>query len=1043
MKKKIYKVLGIVLTMAIVLTTCLCAMTATHAETAVTLVQGTIDGGVIKDGAANRAYTKDLISIYDNVSVTIASGYKAAYHLYDYQGNWIKYIGSWQEGTMKTTSLSNYDINAFYFRIVIGASASNAIGDNANFKVADLPADVITFEANPQDTVNGFVITPALVSGTVSGRASTNLNTSIQTHATRLYPINIYEVAEIESLAVAEGHRVYVHYYGADGVWVGGEGWKTGTYKIGYNGATYFRVTYDTASGSGNPAVDGLTLKMYAKDITVDGATTPVMISGNIISAQDGKILGSTNRVYTKNEYAVADYEKVTIADGYRMVVHFWDADGAYIGETGWQTGTRTLKSLPNGANATYFRIVAGDSANSDPFKPEDFPAGTLKLVLAPKDVYNELVISPALVSGTINGAGTTVDTCLASHATRLATYNTYKVEEINSITVGDGCRVFVQFFKEDGSYNDGSGWQTKGTYLVSKLKGATGATYFRITFDSADGSTTPPVSGLKLGAISQAKVEGNILYPAMAMGGTVNGGEAITLDNCVGAHAIRLYTYDVLKVADIESITVPANCRAFIHFFNEDGSYNGPQGWITTGTQKLSNMTSVKNGATQFQVTFDSANGATTPSIEGFYFTLHVYDNDCDSTCNNCDVTRVPAHVYENYTSNNDATCTANGTETGTCACGATDTREVADSKLDHTYVDYTSNNDATCTADGTKTGTCSCGATDTIVDEGSMLAHTFENYTSNDDATCTADGTKTGTCACGATDTIVDEDSALGHLYTTGDGLWCERGCGYLREVEYTEEDVLEIKLDEQGVARLYVNGATSVEGLFKVDGKYYVATWGGYLLDAGKTYVSRSYCDIAANKSFYIGEDGALLDGFAEFEGTTYLFVNGRKAAEGLYKVDGNLYIIAWDGQPKVDGRHYAAQSFVDGVEGYRNFTVDENGVVLDGLVETADGKLFYDKGTTVIPGLYEFEGDLYVVTWGGVVKESGTYFVVNSYCDVEAGRDFVVGEDGIVLNGLVEIEGELYVYDNGITVAPGEYEFDGVIYNVTWGGLVVAE
>ena len=40
--------------------------------------------------------------------------------------------------------------------------------------------------------------------------------------------------------------------------------------------------------------------------------------------------------------------------------------------------------------------------------------------------------------------------------------------------------------------------------------------------------------------------------------------------------------------------------------------------------------------------------------------------------------------HSFTNYVSNNDATCTANGTETAKCdGCDETNTREVADSKV------------------------------------------------------------------------------------------------------------------------------------------------------------------------------------------------------------------------------------------------------------------------------------------------------------------------------------------------------------------------
>ncbi|MBE5757157.1 MAG: hypothetical protein E7342_05075 [Clostridiales bacterium] len=61
-------------------------------------------------------------------------------------------------------------------------------------------------------------------------------------------------------------------------------------------------------------------------------------------------------------------------------------------------------------------------------------------------------------------------------------------------------------------------------------------------------------------------------------------------------------------------------------------------------------------------------------------------------------EITITHEHQFENYVPNNDATCTQNATETGTCICGEVDTREIADTKLDHTFVD----------------GTCSCGAVD-----------------------------------------------------------------------------------------------------------------------------------------------------------------------------------------------------------------------------------------------------------------------------------------------------------------------------------------
>ena len=149
-----------------------------------------------------------------------------------------------------------------------------------------------------------------------------------------------------------------------------------------------------------------------------------------------------------------------------------------------------------------------------------------------------------------------------------------------------------------------------------------------------------------------------------------------------------------------------------------------------------------------------------------------HTYDNRCDTTCNDCGMIRsVPAHCYTNYKSNNDATCTENGTKTAKCDyCGVTGVREDEESALGHSFTNYKSNNDATCLEDGTKTAKCDrCEATDTQIDEKTALDHSFTNYKSNNDATCLEDGTKTAKCdRCSETDTKPDTDSALGHSFT-----------------------------------------------------------------------------------------------------------------------------------------------------------------------------------------------------------------------------------------------------------------------------------
>ena len=130
--------------------------------------------------------------------------------------------------------------------------------------------------------------------------------------------------------------------------------------------------------------------------------------------------------------------------------------------------------------------------------------------------------------------------------------------------------------------------------------------------------------------------------------------------------------------------------------------------------------------------------------------------------------------HSYTHYVSDDNATCTEDGTKTATCdnGCGRLDTVADIGSKKTHSYTHYVSNNDATCTKDGTKRASCDygCGETDTVVDTGSKKGHSYTNYVSNNNATCEEDGTKTATCdnGCGGTDTIADTGSKKGHSYS-----------------------------------------------------------------------------------------------------------------------------------------------------------------------------------------------------------------------------------------------------------------------------------
>ncbi|MGN0523939.1 MAG: CUB domain-containing protein, partial [Eubacterium sp.] len=122
------------------------------------------------------------------------------------------------------------------------------------------------------------------------------------------------------------------------------------------------------------------------------------------------------------------------------------------------------------------------------------------------------------------------------------------------------------------------------------------------------------------------------------------------------------------------------------------------------------------------------------------------------------------------------------------------------------HDVESYTSNNDATCTADGTKSGTCTiCGEIVTVQDEGSKLGH---SYTSSVTApTCTEQGYTTYTCSRCGDSYKADFTDATGHDYdlragetptctTGGHNLYLCLNCGddYREELDPLGHDLVE---------------------------------------------------------------------------------------------------------------------------------------------------------------------------------------------------------------------------------------------------------
>ena len=122
--------------------------------------------------------------------------------------------------------------------------------------------------------------------------------------------------------------------------------------------------------------------------------------------------------------------------------------------------------------------------------------------------------------------------------------------------------------------------------------------------------------------------------------------------------------------------------------------------------------------------------------------------------------------HAFGAWTVTTPATCTKDGVETRSCACGETETRIIP--ATGHAFGAWTVTTPATCTTDGVETRSCACGETETRIIPAT--GHAFGAWTVTTPATCTTDGVETRSCACGETETRAIP--ATGHVDADHDG-------------------------------------------------------------------------------------------------------------------------------------------------------------------------------------------------------------------------------------------------------------------------------
>ena len=145
-----------------------------------------------------------------------------------------------------------------------------------------------------------------------------------------------------------------------------------------------------------------------------------------------------------------------------------------------------------------------------------------------------------------------------------------------------------------------------------------------------------------------------------------------------------------------------------------------------------------VADGTTATLTKIQAADNGTVDSEDANLLTFPAAGSDgvIDTEADDYDAANaVAAHVH---TVVEDAAVAPTCTETGLTAgshCSVCNEVLVAQTVVPatgHSFTNYVSNNDATCTQDGTKTAYCDhkCGTTKTITDEGSALGHNITHH-------------------------------------------------------------------------------------------------------------------------------------------------------------------------------------------------------------------------------------------------------------------------------------------------------------------------
>ena len=242
-------------------------------------------------------------------------------------------------------------------------------------------------------------------------------------------------------------------------------------------------------------------------------------------------------------------------------------------------------------------------------------------------------------------------------------------------------------------------------------------------------------------------------------------------------------------------------------------------------------------------------------------------------------------------------------------------------------------------------------------------------------------------------------------------------------------------------------YVNGAKTYAGLIMIGGEYYYVKTDCSVV-RGQTYYISKTNGLKPAGSYEFNADGTMVvkdyNGIVSENGSMYYYVNGVKTYAGLIVIDGSYYYVKTDGEV-VHGKAYRITK-TNGLLDADIYTFDDDGKLVGKTPSTTPEPVDPDTKN----GIVKENGSMYyyvngVKTYAGLIVIDGSYYYVNSNCEVIHGRSYRISRtNGLKPAGTYDFDadGRMSVPDankNGI-VKEGDIWYYYVDGAKTYAGLI---